>query len=405
MSDTTQRLYYDDSYTLIFDAQVIERLIHKDRPAVVLDQSYFYPESGGQLYDVGTLNSVPVLDVQIRPSDHAVLHFLAAPLPDGTDTIHGAIDGNRRRDLRLHHSGQHILSQALIRAAKAETVSVHMGLDTMTIDVGRGMLNAAELASVEEVANRIVQDDVPIRAWFPTPAEIAKLPLRKVPEVDGALRVVDIGSFDVTACGGTHVARTGEIGVIKLVKQEKQKQGARLEFKCGGRALADYRLKHDVLSRLAADFTVGHADVPDSVTRIREENKQLRTELKTFREQAIEAEAQAMVAVAAPTNGYRLVTAVFDERDADNVRGLAQRIAAQPGTVALLGISGARAQVICARADDLTLNVVPALQAALRALGTDRGGGRPNFAQGGGVPANHDQMVAALEVAKAQLGV
>ncbi|MHB8626936.1 MAG: alanyl-tRNA editing protein [Aggregatilineales bacterium] len=403
MSGTTERLYYNDPYTLTFDAQVVECLVFKDRLAVVLDRSYFYPESGGQLYDTGTLNGVAVLDVQIRPSDRALLHFLSAALPDGTDAVHGEIDGDRRRDLRLHHSGQHILSQALVRAAHAETVSVHMGLDTMTIDVGRGLLNPDELTAVEEVANRAVQDDLPIRTWFPSPAEIATLPLRKVPEVDGALRVVDIGGFDVTACGGTHVARTAEIGLIKLIKQEKQKQGARLEFKCGVRALADYRIKHDALSRLATDFSVAHADVPDSVARIRDENKQLRAELKTFREQAIETEAQALLAAAENRNGYRLVTAVFDGRDADSVRGLAQRIAAQPGAVALFGISGVRAQVICARADDLTISVVPVLQAALRTLGTDRGGGRPNFAQGGGVPAERAQVVAALEAAKAAL--
>ena len=404
MSGTTERLYYNDSYTLAFDAQIIERLTVKDRPAVILDRSYFYPESGGQLYDTGTLNGAAVLDVQIRPTDRAVLHFLAAVLADDGTAVHGEIDSQRRRDLRLHHSGQHILSQALVRAAKAETVSVHMGLDSMTIDVGRSLLNAAELQAVEDVANQAVQDDLPIRTWFPTPEELAKLPLRKVPEVEGAFRVVDIGGFDVTACGGTHVARTGEIGLIKLIKQEKQKQGARLEFKCGGRALADYRLKHEALSRLAADFSVAHADIPDSVTRLRDENKQLRAELKTFREQALEAEAQTLLAAAVPHNGYRLVSSVFDERDADSVRGLAQRVAAQPGAVALFGLSGAKAQVICARADDLTLNVVPALQAALRALGTDRGGGRPNFAQGGGVSADHAQMSAALEAAKAALG-
>ncbi len=403
MSGTTERLYYNDSYTLAFDAQIVERLTVKDRPAVVLDRSYFYPESGGQLYDTGTLNGVAVLDVQIRPTDRAVLHFLAPGLPEDSDTVHGQIDGTRRRDLRLHHSGQHILSQALVRAAKAETISVHMGLDSMTIDVGRGLLNTAELEAVEDVANQAVQDDLPIRCWFPTPEELAKLPLRKVPEVDGAFRVVDIGGFDVTACGGTHVARTGEIGLIKLIKQEKQKQGARLEFKCGGRSLADYRLKHEALSRLASDFSVAHADVPDSVTRIRDENKQLRAELKTFREQALETEAQTLLAAAVSHNGYRLVSSVFDERDAESVRGLAQRVAAQLGAVAMFGISGAKAQVICARADDLTINIVPALQAALQVLGSDRGGGRPNFAQGGGVSADHAQMIAALEAAKAAL--
>ena len=401
----TTRLYYDDCYTLAFEAQVVERLIIKERPVVTLDNSYFYPESGGQLYDIGILNDVHVIDVQIRESDQAVLHFLDKPLADDIRRVKGEIDGARRRDLRLHHSGQHILSQALIRAARAETISVHMGLDSMTIDVGRSALSLAELTAVEELANEVTQADLPIRVWYPKLDEIAGLGLRKIPEVAGKLRVVSIGNFDVTACGGTHVARTGEIGLIKLVKQEKNKGGTRIEFKCGGRALADYRMKHDVLGKLAADLSVSAADVPDQVTRLRDDLKAVRAELKVFREQAIQAEALELLKTALQSydgqNGqqtYQLVVKHFTdtERDVDSIRALAQQIITQPNAVVLLGISGERAQIICGRSENLVFNMVPILQASLRVLGTDRGGGRPNFAQGGGVTATVDQVAAAL---------
>src|SRR5579871_5640476 len=207
---TTQRLYYDDSYTLGFNADVIEKTTYKDRPALVLDRTYFYPEGGGQPPDTGLLNGVPVIDVQTRDADRGVLHVLEKPLTD--QRVEGQIDAERRTDHMQHHSGQHILSQALSQAAHAETVSVHMSADTMTIDVKRTNLTPDEWLAVEALANRIVQENRAVRCWFPEPDELASLALRKMPDVVGKVRIVDVGGFDVTACGGTHVAHTGEIG-------------------------------------------------------------------------------------------------------------------------------------------------------------------------------------------------
>lgn len=397
---STERLYYGDAYTLTFDANVIEHLTYHEHPAVVLDRSYFYPEGGGQLPDTGTLNDVRVIDVQTRDSDRAVIHVLAAALH--AEQVHGVIDGSRRRDLMRHHSGQHVLSQALLQAAQAQTVSVHMSLDSMTIDVNRPLLTPAEIRTVEALANRIVLEDRPVRAWFPDAAELPALGLRKLPDVSGALRVIDMGGFDVTACGGTHVARTAEIGLIKIIRQEKRGSGTRLEFKCAERALEDYAEKNDVINRLAADLTVAYTELPDSIARLRDENKALRAELKIFREQALDVEARDLVAAAPAQNGYHIVTSVFDRRDANDVKLLAQKIMALPNVVALLGTSGEKAQLIFGRSEDVSVDVVPLLKTALKSLGTDRGGGRPNFAQGGGIPADSAQLKAALDLAKVQ---
>ncbi len=398
---TTERLYYGDSYTFVFDAQVIEHLTYKDHPAVVLDQSYFYPEGGGQLPDTGTLNDVRVLDVQTRDSDRAVIHVLASALD--AKSVHGVIDPDRRRDLMRHHSGQHVLSQALSQAAHAETVSVHMSLDSMTIDVNHALLTPAELTAVEALANRIVLEDRPVRAWFPSAAELPTLGLRKLPDVAGAVRVIDMGGFDVTACGGTHVARTGEIGLIKIVKQEKRGNGTRLEYKCALRSLTDYAEKNEVLNRLAAELTVGYTELSDSLNRLRDENKSLRAELKTLHDQALDSEARDLIAAAPTVNNRRLIVAAFSGRDVNDLKLLGQKLVANAGTIVLLGTDGERAQLIFGRAEDVSLDVVPILKAALKSLGTDRGGGRPNFAQGGGIPATLEQVTAALELAKGQL--
>ncbi len=400
---TTERLYYNDAYTTAFEAVVVERLTQAEHPVVVLDRSYFYPDGGGQLPDTGTLNGVRVLDVQTRDSDRAVIHILEVPLK--ADQVHGQIDAERRADLRLHHSGQHVLSQALSQAAHAETISVHMSLESMTIDVNRAPVSAAEVSAVEALANRIVLEDRAVRCWFPNPAELPTLGLRKLPDVSGNVRVVDMGGFDVTACGGTHVARTGEIGLIKITKLEKRGSGTRLEFKCGTRALHDYSAKNDIINRLAADLTVGYVELAESVARLRDDNKALRAELKTFHEQTLDAEARDLIAAAGTHNQYHVVVNAYEGRDVNEIKTLVQKLIAQPGTLALIGLAGEKAQLIFGRAEDVPLDVVPALKAALKMLGTDRGGGRPNLAQGGGIPADRAQIEAALAAAKAQLGV
>jgi alanyl-tRNA synthetase len=402
LSLPSARLYYDDAYTLSFTASVIEHITYQDQPAVVLDQSYFYPESGGQPFDTGFLNETRVVSVQVRESDQAVLHILEAPLT--TNDVQGKIDAERRRDLTQHHTAQHILSAALEKAANAVTVSVRMSLDTMTIDVNRLPLNDSELLQVETLANEVVRADRPVRCWFPDPAEIPGLGLRKLPDVAGKLRVVDVAEgFDVTACGGTHVARTGEIGVIKIIKQEKFKGGARIEFKAAGRALADYAQKNALLLRLAADLTTNYTDVPAALEKLREEARSLRSELKIYKDQALEAEADSLLAQAETIGAYRVISRGYENRALDDVKFLSARLLAQPGMIALLGVAGDKAQLIFGRSENVALDVVPALRAALKELGTDRGGGRPNLAQGGGVPATLTEIESALRIGKSVL--
>jgi alanyl-tRNA synthetase len=396
---TTERLYYDDAYTLHFEANVLEVTTRAQQPALVLDRTYFYPEGGGQPSDRGTLNGVRVRDVQTRPSDRAVLHVLESPLT--AQRVIGEIDGERRRDLRSHHSGQHVLSQALERVAQARTLSVHMSETSMTIDVDRVNIAPETWEAVEALANQIVLEDRPVRAWFPTPEELVALNLRKLPEVDGKVRIVDIGGFDITACGGTHVARTGEIGIIKVIKAERRGETTRLEFKCGARALRDFQAKHEVINRLMAALTVGYWELPETVARLQEQNRTLQSELRAAREQLAVYEAASLLASASSHGAYRLVARAF-ARSADEVRLLAQALVAESGVVALLGAAGEKAQLIFARSADVALDVLPLLKKALEQLG-GRGGGRPNMAQGGGASADLDQVQAAINTALTML--
>jgi alanyl-tRNA synthetase len=398
----TERLYYEDAYTLNFTADVVERTDYRGQPAVVLDRTYFYPESGGQPYDLGLLNATPVVAVQSREADRAVLHVLQAPLPD--QRVEAQIDAARRFDHMQHHSGQHVLSQALSRVANADTLSIHMSAESMTIDVNRAAITPEAWLAVEQLANQIVQADHAVRCWYPMAPELAALPIRKLPDVVGKVRIVDIGGFDVTACGGTHVARTGEIGLIKVIKAERRGDSTRLEFRCGSRAVADYRTKNEVLNQLAAELTIGYWQVPDAIKRLQAENKALRAEIKLAKDQLAEAESQVWLAAAQQIGAWKVIVNAFDERDANEVRLLAQKIAAHPDVVVLFGVAGEKAQVIFTRASNVTLDVVPLLKHTLALLNSERGGGKPDFAQGGGVPATLSTLAAALASARQQLG-
>jgi alanyl-tRNA synthetase len=398
---TTQRLYYSDSYTTVFDARCIERTAVNSAPAVVLDRSYFYPTSGGQPHDTGTLNGIPVIDVVVREGDGAVLHVLERPLD--ADEVHGEIDWARRFDYMQHHTGQHILSQAFVRLAEAETVGFHMSADSITIDLDTPALDAALIERVETLANQIVFENRPVRAWFPDEAELAELVLRKTPEVEGRLRVVEVADFDLNACGGTHVARTGSVGMIKILKTERRGDTLRVEFRCGGRALAEFRSRHAVLSDLSAALTTGYTDVPAVVEKLREENQSLRKELRAARSALLDLEAERLRA-ATPHNGeYALVRYIADDGDPQRARELVQKLIAYSQTIVLCGVPGDKAQLIVARSEDLPQDMVPVLRAGLSALGVERGGGRPSFAQGGGAPATLETLGAALDAAAAAL--
>lgn len=402
----TERLYYTDAYATRFDARVRERTTHEGRPALILDRTCFYPASGGQPPDSGQINGVQVIDVLVREADGAILHVLAADIPG--ETVSGVVDWTRRFDHMQNHTGQHILTRAFSEIAGAQTVSFHLGAESATIDLDRVGLGASVIDAAEELANRIVTQNLPVRAWFPAPEELDSLPLRKTPEiVNGRLRVVSVGDFDSTACGGTHVACTGEIGLIKVIRTEKYKAMTRVEFRCGWRALHDYRTKNAILLNLAAALSTGYADVAASIERLQAENKALRADLRAARQALLAAEADALWAGAEPAGGLRVIAVAWEGRDPAEVRALASRLAGQAATICLLGVAGEAAQVIMARSADVDRDMLALLRGTLTALAGEeaarRGGGRPDFAQGGGLRADLAALRTALEQAARSL--
>jgi len=390
------RRYYDDAYTTRFTARVIEQTTAGNHPAVILDQTYFYATSGGQPNDTGLIAGVPVIDVQTRDADAAVVHVLASPLTANGE-VECQVDWARRFDHMQHHTGQHILSQAFIEVADASTVGFHLSADSVTIDLDKVNLLPDAINRAEDLANEVVFADRPVTARIISMDDAAGIRMRKLPEkilTDG-LRVIDIDGFDITACGGTHVRRTGEIGVIKVLRIEKRGDKSRVEFRCGGRALREFRDRNALVNQLTALLTCKAEEVVPSITRLQEEFKAAQRDLKAAKSELIAAEVDRVIASTPPENGLRVVSKAVADRDVNDARLLATRLVQTPGVIALIGVPGDKAQLIFARGDGVSVDMNALLKAALVSL-NGRGGGQPNMAQGGGVPATTEQIEAVL---------
>ncbi len=394
------RQYYHDSYRAAFESVVVETPTLGGKPGVVLDQTFFYPTSGGQPNDRGRIGGREVLDVVIREHDGAIVHLVDGPLPVGPVTAE--IDWPRRLDHMQQHTGQHLLSQAFIRIADAPTIGFHLGNDYVSIDLETAGVTDDQRDRALALANEIVRADVPVRAWFPSPAELATIRLRKAPEVEGSLRVVAIGDFDISACGGTHVGRTGEVGLIHWLKTERLKRGARISFLCGDRARADYAAKHLLVSELSALLTCSIAEVPGAVSRLQAELASTRREIEKHHEQSLDREAVSLRADGKTLGQLSAVVERWEGRPADDLKGLALRLTAPPDVVALLATTTDRTQFVFGRSEGTAVDLKPALDAALTAIGGGKGGGG-RLVQGGGALVDRARVDAALAAALARL--
>jgi len=391
----TDRLYYTDPYLLAFDATVSRADRRDDRLLVTLDRTAFYPSSGGQPFDTGSLSGCRVVDV-MDEEDGSITHVTElrddAPLKTG-DVVHGSIDWARRFDHMQQHSGQHVLSAAFDRMFQARTVSFHLGSAVSTIDLAREM-TPAEIAAAEAEANRIVWEDRPVGIRFADAEEAALLPLRKEPARGGRLRLIDVEGFDLSACGGTHVARTGGIGVIAVAAWERFKGGQRLEFVCGGRALETFRTLRDAVTASVRLVSVLPSELPGTIERLQADAKEqkratvvLQNELATYR-------AEELAASAEDVRGMRVVSRVVDA-DATGLKSLASAVASRPGVIAALISATTPALIVIARAPDVPHSAQQLLTQLIVQFG-GKGGGRPEMAQGGGLVAAGDTILSAF---------
>ncbi len=383
----TKRLFFEDVTRLEFEARVLERRTVDGRTAVVLDQTAFYPESGGQPWDLGTIDGIPVL--QVLDDDGTILHVLERnPSADG---VAGKVDGTRRFDHMQQHTGQHVLSQAFIEIMNGETRSFHLGGETSTLEIGLAGISDQDLDRVERRADEIVFEDRVVKTYFIPAERIAEVPLRRPPKVEGLIRVVEVEGFDYSACGGTHVRRTGEIGLIKVIGAERIRGNLRFTFVCGGRALSDAQVKTRVCRGLVGKFNVPDRELPAAVDKLGAELKEAKKRLKTLEQTAAGYEARDL---AAGAEG-QVVARVLPEKSPEGARALALSLVKLGSFAIVLGTrSGEKSHLILARSESFSIDLRP-LVAVLAPLFQGKGGGGPSLVEiAGDKSADLEALVA-----------
>jgi alanyl-tRNA synthetase len=396
----TEKLYWSDPHASSFTTRGASLGSFGGKTSVILAQTLFYPEGGGQLGDRGALAlgdaRVGIADTQVE--DGVIHHVLSdelsaelretlgAPAAAGLD-VRGTVDAPRRHDNMVQHTAQHALSRALADAVRAETVSARLGATSCTIDVARPALSDAELHAAEDLVNAVVMSDVAVLTSFPSPEELAKLTLRKQPNAEKSatgVRVVTIDGFDVTPCGGTHCTRTGQIGQVRLVATEKYKGMLRITFHAGRRALADARKRHDVLASLATELTCGIHDVAGAVGKVLREAKDLRDKLDGARGELADLVARRARDALPTSAGPHVVSIVRPGDDLASLRALAGKLAEDPRVVALVAghdEGGGELILVVQRGAGAALDCGAFVMAEAKAR-AGRGGGRPERAEG-----------------------
>ncbi len=376
----TRRLYYKDSYQTEFTAAIVDRLHLGDSPALVLDQTAFYPISGGQPCDTGFLGEARVHKVEEDDSGR-VIHYLDR-MPESTQ-VGGRIDWDRRFDHMQQHTGQHILSQAFLTVARAATLSFHLGPETSTIDLDLPQAQADVLRRVEDLAVRIVFEDRPVSILNVRREDLNALGVRKDSQREGEIRVIDIQDFDRSPCGGTHVRRCGEIGIIFILGSERYKGGARIEFACGGRALKAFHQDHDVLKDLGKMHSAHPCELPGLTQKYLAERSSLVRDKARLEGVLLEKEAQELSHSADKTGGLATVSQRYTDRKIEVLKILAQKLTASPRTIAILFSTLGTPQLVVARSADVRGDCGVAVRSLTARLG-GRGGGRSELAQAGG---------------------
>lgn len=373
MNQETKRCYFEDPYRVEFEANVIDRATYNEKPALILDQTCFYPESGGQPADKGTINNIKVIDV-IEDSGK-ILHILEKEVTDAK--IIGKIDWDVRFDHMQQHAGQHILSQCFHKLLEGKTLSFHLGEDSSSVEIDLKKISDEEVEKVEERANEVVFQNREIKTYFIQEDQIQGIPLRKPSLKKGSIRVVEVAEFDHSACGGTHPRTTGEIGLIKILKSERIRNNIRFEFVCGGKALRDYMMKNKILRQIAVRFTVSEQETMASIEKLSSDFKTQKKKMREIQKKVLRFEAQEII----KDSKEKIIKDIFKERTAEDIKLLALNIIKKGDYVVLFGLElKDRAHLVLGCSENLDLDMRELIPVVSSVVG-GKGGGRPSFVE------------------------
>ncbi|WLR49419.1 DHHA1 domain-containing protein [Halobacillus litoralis] len=376
----TRKLYYEDAYKMEFDSNVIK--IDEDEHGlfVVLEETAFYPTGGGQPHDEGTLNGIVVFDVEEVAGE--VRHYIADSLPTGTEIVHGRVDHDRRMDHMQQHCGQHIISAVFDDQFDMQTTSFHLGKDTVTIDLDTETLSGETLEKVEEQVNRIIRSNYPVETTWMSVEDAGKYPLRKPLAVQGDVRLVVIPEVDYNGCGGTHPHSTGEVMAAKFLGWTKNKKQVRLEFVCGNRVLQKLGQKHLVLTEMKRIVPKPEQQLVGEVGELIKASKEKDKKIAELEEQLLHYEAKEILSA---SKEQSVIQRVFNNRPIKTLQSLGKAIIeeAPEAYVILISEQEEQLQFVLARGDHIDRNMNHVAKQAMPLI-EGKGGGKPNFVQGGG---------------------
>jgi alanyl-tRNA synthetase len=389
MKKETKRLYFENPYRVEFEARVLEKVNWEQKPAVILDQTCFYPESGGQPCDKGIIDGIEV--IKVVEDEERIIHLVAEDIP--ARKVNGKIDWQTRFDHMQQHSGQHILSQSFHELLDANTLAFHMGEAVSTLEMDLRKISEEEIENIERRANEVVFEDREIKCYFVSEEKIEAVPLRRPPKKKGLIRVVEVSDFDFSACGGTHVRRTGEVGLVKILTSERIRNNIRFEFICGRRALEDYLRKNRILRELSTRFTVNEGQILSSVEKLSSDLKSQKRKRKKLQEEIALYEAQEIIQEAKG----RIIKEVFDDKTPEEARFLVLSIIRKGDFVVLFGLKREeRGHLILACSESLNLDmreIIPLVSPLIKG----KGGGSPSLVEVAG--EQRENLVQALEKA------
>ena len=386
-------LYYQDPMLREFDALVIRTGVEDDgRKYVVLSNTAFYPTGGGQPHDTGTLNDLPVMDVE--KIDNEIRHYIEGDLSCLPNQVHGKLNWQRRFDHMQQHAGQHILTAAFVELFNAPTVSFHLGSEHVTIDVATDTLTDEQLLAAETRANDIILENRPIYTKWIKEEELSAYSLRKEVAVTGDIRLVIIPDYDYNGCGGIHPTSTGQVSALKILGTEKMKGNIRVSFVCGRRVLTELAMRKTVLSDVARQLSVPEKEAADALAKIMTTQKTTEKELAQVKDELLTFEAKALA-----SSDHSVLSAHFHGRSMQELQKLARfTIAERPDAILLLTSKNEeKLQFVASRGAQVETSM-KSLATKVLPLINGKGGGSDQMVQGGGeCTQSAEQLLIALQ--------
>lgn len=386
----------ENPYLKEIDVKVIKDEVKDNKSYIQLDKTIFYPHlAGGQPMDYGTINGLEVLEVY--EDGENIVHVVKGDLKG--NRVHLAIDWERRLDLMQSHTGQHLLSSSFDRLFNAGTVSMHISEEYITIDVKKSNLSEDEASQVEYLANKVIQSNFRVKSYFVGQDQLSKIPLRRDTSIeDDSIRIIEIDNIDYSACCGTHVSNTGEIGLIKIRKWEKYKGNIRVEFVCGNRALKDYSFKNFYIKEIGKLLSSKDTDVLDKVIHLFDTKDSLEKENKFLRDSIYNLKGDLFLRESFVDNGVTYIVKNFDDWDTKEISLIASKLnSSQESLIQIYSIKTKEiGQFIICRSKDLDLDLKEIFDRVSERI-IIKGGGSRKMVQGVSSIAIIDNVMNAFK--------